>query len=524
MWNGLLHGDLGRSVNLRREVGPDLRRYFPATLELVLAALLVAVLLGIPLGLVSAVYRDRWPDQIARFLSLAGVSLPGFWLAIILQIKIAFEAGWLPISGRYGRLAAPPQSITGFFVVDSLLTLNPNALQLSLKYLALPALCLSFGALATVARTVRADALEVLGTDYIRTARATGIPESALILKYTLKNASLNTLTQVGLFFGYTLTGSVLVENIFSWPGVGHYAVSAALTKDYVPLMGVTLLMGLAIVLVNLITDIALRAARSAHQVCDMNTFTTDIPGQSPVTRRKAKPCAGLVSSPPESAVDRRPDHGHHRDRAALLSPVLVPFPEDATGNTRMAQKLTAPNNTYLMGTDDVGRDVFSRTLIATQTSLTIGVVVLTIAILIGVPLGAASGFLGGWVDEIIMRITDIFLTVPALVLAMAMGVALGPGMTNAMFAISLVWWPGYARLTRGQVLSLREQDFVESARALGASPWHMIFRHIIPNVISPGHHQSLDGHGICDPGRGWAGLYWHRRASAQAGMGRHDQ
>ncbi len=254
--NGLLHGDLGRSVNLRREVGPDLRRYFPATLELVLAALLVAVLLGIPLGLVSAVYRDRWPDQIARFLSLAGVSLPGFWLAIILQIKIAFEAGWLPISGRYGRLAAPPQSITGFFVVDSLLTLNPNALQLSLKYLALPALCLSFGALATVARTVRADALEVLGTDYIRTARATGIPESALILKYTLKNASLNTLTQVGLFFGYTLTGSVLVENIFSWPGVGHYAVSAALTKDYVPLMGVTLLMGLAIVLVNLITDI----------------------------------------------------------------------------------------------------------------------------------------------------------------------------------------------------------------------------------------------------------------------------
>jgi peptide/nickel transport system permease protein len=243
-------------VNLRREVGPDLQRYFPATLELVLAALLVAVLLGIPLGLISAVWRDRWPDQIARVLSLAGVSLPGFWIAIILQIKIAFEVGWLPISGRFDRLDVPPESITGFYVVDSLLAYNLDALQLSLKYLALPALCLSFGALATVARTVRADALEVLGTDYIRTARATGIPENALILKYTLKNASLNMLTQIGLFFGYTLTGSVLVENIFSWPGVGHYAVSAALTKDYVPLMGVTLLMGLAIVLVNLITDV----------------------------------------------------------------------------------------------------------------------------------------------------------------------------------------------------------------------------------------------------------------------------
>jgi peptide/nickel transport system permease protein len=253
---GLLHGDLGRSPVFRREVGPDLRRFFPATLELVLAALLIAVILGVPLGLTSAVYRDRWPDQIARFLSLSGVSLPSFWLAIILQIKIAFGLGWFPISGRFDRLATSPENITGLYTLDALLTLNFGALGTALKYLMLPALCLSFGALATIARTVRADTLEVLNTDHVRTARATGIPESALILKYVLKNASLNTLTQVGLFFGYTLTGSVLVENIFSWPGTGNYAVSAALNKDYVPLMGVTLLIGFAIVLVNLITDL----------------------------------------------------------------------------------------------------------------------------------------------------------------------------------------------------------------------------------------------------------------------------
>ena len=217
-----------------------------------------------------------------------------------------------------------------------------------------------------------------------------------------------------------------------------------------------------------------------------MSTFSTDIPGQgSPVEtdqsveralyrlRQSPLSMVGLIMVVSVVIV-------------ALLSPMLVPFPNDATGNTRMQEKLTGPNDTYYFGTDDVGRDVFSRTLIAAQTSLIIGVVVLTIAIVIGVPLGAVSGFLGGWVDEVIMRITDIFLTVPALVLAMAMGVALGPGMTNAMLAISLVWWPGYARLTRGQVLSLREQDFVESARALGASSWHTIIRHIIPNVISP--------------------------------------
>jgi peptide/nickel transport system permease protein len=170
----------------------------------------------------------------------------------------------------------------------------------------------------------------------------------------------------------------------------------------------------------------------------------------------------------------------------ALFGPLIVPFPEDTTGNTRMEARITAPNETYLMGTDDVGRDVFSRTVIASQTSLLIGVLVLIIAILIGVPLGAVSGYFGGWVDEIIMRVTDIFLTVPALLLAMAMAAAFGSGMVNAMIAISLVWWPGYARLTRGQVLSLRERDFIESARAIGASPAHTILRHVVPNVLSP--------------------------------------
>jgi peptide/nickel transport system permease protein len=171
---------------------------------------------------------------------------------------------------------------------------------------------------------------------------------------------------------------------------------------------------------------------------------------------------------------------------AGIIGPELVPFPEDATGNTRMAARLTAPNDTYLFGTDDVGRDVFSRTVIATQTSLLISLVVLVIAIVIGVPLGAVSGFFGGWVDEVIMRITDIFLTVPALLLAMAMAAALGSGTVNAMIAIALVWWPGYARLTRGQVLSLREREFIEATRALGGGRWHTIFRHIFPNILSP--------------------------------------
>ncbi len=252
----LLRGDMGESVFFKRPVGPDLARFFPATLELVLTAILIAIILGVPLGLISAVYRDRWPDQVARFISLGGVSFPNFWLAIILQLTVAFSLGLLPISGRFDRTATPPTYVTGLYTIDSLVALDFGALSMAIAYMILPAVVLSLGALATLARTVRADTLEVLATDYIRTARAIGIPENALILKYALKNASLNTLTQAGLFFGYTLTGSVLVENIFSWPGIGNYAVSAALTKDFVPLMGTTLLIGFAIVMVNLITDL----------------------------------------------------------------------------------------------------------------------------------------------------------------------------------------------------------------------------------------------------------------------------
>src|SRR5262249_11375949 len=168
----LSQGNLGRSVVLKREVGPDLATYFPATLELVLASMLIAFVLGLPLGIAAAVYQDRWPDQISRFLSLGGVSVPNFWLAIILQLTAAFTFSWLQISGRFDRIGTPPQTITGMYTLDALLSLDFTALRIALSYLILPAFCLSLGALATIARTVRADMIEILSSDHIRTARA----------------------------------------------------------------------------------------------------------------------------------------------------------------------------------------------------------------------------------------------------------------------------------------------------------------------------------------------------------------
>lgn len=170
----------------------------------------------------------------------------------------------------------------------------------------------------------------------------------------------------------------------------------------------------------------------------------------------------------------------------ALIAPAIVPFPEDAEGNIRASARLHAPDDTYYFGTDNVGRDIYSRVLLGTGLALRVGFVIIFLASLIGVTVGALAGYFGGWVDDLLMRITDIFLTVPALVLAIAVTAALGKGIINVMIGISLVWWPGFARLTRSLVLGLREEVFAEAARSIGAGHFRILFRHILPNTLSP--------------------------------------
>ena len=170
----------------------------------------------------------------------------------------------------------------------------------------------------------------------------------------------------------------------------------------------------------------------------------------------------------------------------AIFAPVIAPFPEDASGKTNVLERLQAPSETHFFGTDKIGRDIFSRVVMGTGLALQVGTVIILLATSIGVTVGALSGYAGGWIDDLLMRITDIFLTVPALVLAIAISAALGKGIINAMIGISLVWWPGFARLTRSLVLSLREEPFVEAAYGIGAGHMRIIFRHILPNAVSP--------------------------------------
>jgi peptide/nickel transport system permease protein len=170
----------------------------------------------------------------------------------------------------------------------------------------------------------------------------------------------------------------------------------------------------------------------------------------------------------------------------AIFAPVIVPYPEDATGTTHILERLKPPSSNHYFGTDKMGRDVYSRVLMGTGLALKVGTVIIVLAATIGVILGAIAGYFGRWADEIIMRVTDIFLTVPALVLAIAITAALGKGITNVMIGISLVWWPGFARLTRSLVLSLKQESFVEAANGIGASDFRILFRHILPNALSP--------------------------------------
>ncbi len=253
---GLLHGDLGTSIRTRRPVADDLRDFFPATLELSVAALLVSLLIGIPAGIWSSLFRNRLPDNIVRVFALIGGSLPIFWLGLIVISIFYYHFGWLPLGGRIDDFVKPPSTITGLYVVDSLLTGNVPALSSSLRHLILPAFTLGYFSTAVISRMMRSSMLEVLNQDYIRTARAKGLRERAVILRHALRNGLIPTLTVIGVTFGSLLSGAVLTETVFSWPGLGLYATASAINLDFPAVMGVTLLAAVVYTFMNLIVDL----------------------------------------------------------------------------------------------------------------------------------------------------------------------------------------------------------------------------------------------------------------------------
>ena len=252
----LVRGDWGVSIFTRRPVLDDLKVFLPATLELVLAAMLFAIIVGIPAGLAAAVYRNRWPDYVSRILSLAAISMPRFFLGLLLQLGLAMWLNLLPLTGRFPLIEIPPPWITGFLTIDALLAGDIHAFGLAMTHLAMPAIALSLSPLATITRMMRASTIEVLQQDYVLTERALGLSERLILFKYVLRNAMSATTTVIGLYFGWLLGGTVLVETVFDWPGIGLYATKSIVTQDFMPIIGVTLSIAILFIAVNLLVDI----------------------------------------------------------------------------------------------------------------------------------------------------------------------------------------------------------------------------------------------------------------------------
>lgn len=253
----LLRGDLGESIATQRPVKEDLARFFPATVELAVAATLIAILLGIPLGVIAALQRDRWPDHIARFLSLIGVSMPIFWLGLLALSIFYYRLQILPGPGRLDPRLIPPPTVTGLMTVDSLLAGRWDAFWDALRHLVLPASVLGAYSMGLITRITRSSMVEVLAQEYIRVARAKGLREWVVIGRHALRNAAIPTVTAVGLAFGNLMAGAVMTETVFAWPGIGRYAVDAASKLDFPPVMGVTLLVAGIYILINFLVDLS---------------------------------------------------------------------------------------------------------------------------------------------------------------------------------------------------------------------------------------------------------------------------
>ena len=253
----LAQGDLGLSLTTGQPVLSELLTRLPASLEMVLLALLLACAIALPLGVAAATRPGSWVDQVARLITTAGVSLPTFFTGLLLSYVFYFLLGWAPSPlGRLDPMFSPPATVTGLYLVDAALAGDAALWWASLKQLVLPVATMTIFVLAPIARMTRASMLSVLASDFVRTARASGLSNTTVLVRYALRNALLPVVTTLGMVFGFMIGSSVVIEKVFSWPGVGSYAIDALTASDYAPVQGFVLTMGILFVLLNLLIDV----------------------------------------------------------------------------------------------------------------------------------------------------------------------------------------------------------------------------------------------------------------------------
>ena len=456
---GLLRGDLGESIRTYRDVRLDIRDFLPATVELVTVALLVAVCLGVPFGILSAMYPNTWVDNLSRLVAVPGVALPRFWVGILLQVGLAYQLGLFPIP--WAARPTRPGAITGLLLLDATLTGDGAAFLDAARHLVLPALTLALPTLAQVARLTRAAMIDVLKRPFMLVHAAYGVPPRRLVWRYGLRNGLTSVLTLVGMTYGALIENAFLVEVVSRGR---PSAYGAAGPREGLQRGGGRDARGRAVFRAGQ------RAGGPPVRLC-----RSPRPLQLSRRGRGRGPgaAAGAVDPPPpsEPLVD-----GGRRDRPRpdRLRPRAV-GPRALPGGRRPERPLRprrpAARSRALVRHGRGGPRHLQPTVYGSPVSLTLVVAVLGIALGAGVPLGLAAGYGNGrWTSAAIMRVTDIFLAVPPLALALAVTAAFRPDLGSAALAISFTWWPWYTRLVYGEVLARRQEPYVEAARALGSA------------------------------------------------------
>lgn len=253
----LFQGDLGMAISTGRPVLSDIAQYAPATIELATIAFVLSIAIGVPFGIVAAVRRDTWVDHCARFISLIGVSSPVFWLAFVALTVFYGALQIAPGPGRLDPIDFPPATVTGSFLIDSAIAGDWSTFHTAAAHLVLPSLVLCAATLGLITRMTRASMLETLGQDYVRVARAKGLKEGEVIVRHVLPNALIPVITMAGLAYANLLTGTVMTETIFSWPGLGRYTFRSAVSLDLPAIMGMTLIFAIVYLLINLLVDLS---------------------------------------------------------------------------------------------------------------------------------------------------------------------------------------------------------------------------------------------------------------------------
>jgi len=546
----LVRGDLGVSDFTQISVWNTYISRLPNTLLLSFSALIIGSLVAVPLGIFAAKRAGKLADNATTTFSLIGMSMPSFWLGLLLILLFSFVLGWLPAGGNRD----------GF------------------RSLILPAICSGLILMATATRQTRSSMLEVLKSDYLRTARAKGVPEEAVIRKHALGNAWIPIVTTIGSSLSIQLAGAVVVEQVFAWPGIGRMAAEAVFARDVTTTTGVVILTSILYVLVQLIVDIIYafidprikaqyvsagkRKKRVSaisgiiRQTDDQKQPTLAIGGESrelgskPYAASEEPPSAksaaiqastvqqhlentykNVTTAETKKSFVTRADPSNVQDSAAIdnvekssglvarryrkrsrmgdifyrirknkgamaafviLGLLFIAFIAslfiswDSVTAMNARARFAKPGTQFLFGADAFGRDLFLRVIYGTRYTLAIGLGSVTLAAFFGVVAGCFAGYYGRKADDIIMRCSDVLASIPGMLLGMVIMTMLGPSLRNLIIAVGVQAIPIYIRITRASILTVRSSEFVEAAKAVGLSNFRIIFTQVLPNGLSP--------------------------------------